>query len=277
MKDIFHENYQKIREQYGRIIHSLQIVSRELNVKFFLIGAQSRNVWSSHLKLNKRETRDIDYSVQLRDFSQWHKIVHKLTTKFGVIPDKDKPYRFKLDDQEFDLLPFGNFAENDEVILGDNSIVFSVLGFQDIANNGAVEFGNEWIVSLPGLCVLKLISYSEKSYQRIRDFEDFLFLLFNLTDIYGDSIYDDENFLNQLGNNIDIEIISANKLGCEMNSVIRENKTIRTTILKTLNKELGGLTIEEIIKEYKNGKYNSPEITKFRLIAELIRTIDISA
>ncbi|MBK6680698.1 MAG: hypothetical protein IPG53_12025 [Ignavibacteriales bacterium] len=60
MKNIFLQNYQKIREQYGSIIDALRITSEELGIKFFLIGAQSRNVWSSHLKMNKRETRDID-------------------------------------------------------------------------------------------------------------------------------------------------------------------------------------------------------------------------
>ena len=275
MKNIFLQNYQKIREQYGSIIDALRITSEELGIKFFLIGAQSRNVWSSHLKMNKRETRDIDYSVQLRDYSEWQTMREFHVNKFGVVPDLEKPYRFRLNDQEFDILPFGNFAENDEVFLGEKLRPFSVMGFQDIADKGATELGDNWIVTLPGLCVLKLISYSEKPAERSRDFGDFLFLLFNLTDIYADSIFDNEYFLNQMGNNIDIEIISAHKLANEMNEIIQDNNFIREKILEILNKELHGLNPDEIIAEYRNGKSNPPELTKFRLMVELIRTIGI--
>lgn len=275
MKNIFLKNYQKIREQYGSIIDALQITSEVLGIKFILIGAQSRNVWSSHLNRDKRETRDIDYSVQLRDYSEWQTMREYLVDNFGVVPDSKKPYRFKLNNQEFDILPFGNFIVNDEIILDDKLRPFSVMGFQDIADKGAIELGDNWIVTLPGLCVLKLISYSEKPDERSRDFDDFLFLLFNLTDIYGDSTYDDEDFLNQMGNGIDIEISSAHKLGNEMSDIIQQNNLIRKKILAVLNKELYGLHTDEIIAEYRNGKSNSQELTKFRLLVELIQTIDI--
>ncbi len=275
MKNIFLKNYQKIREQYGSIIDAQQITSEVLGIKFILIGAQSRNVWSSHLNRNKRETRDIDYFVQLRDYSEWQTMREYLVDNFGVVPDSKKPYRFKLNNQEFDILPFGNFIVNDEIILDDKLRPFSVMGFQDIADKGAIELGDNWIVTLPGLCVLKLISYSEKPDERSRDFDDFLFLLFNLTDIYGDSIYDDEYFLNQMRNGIDIEISSAYKLGNEMSDIIQQNNLIRKKILAVLNKELYGLHTDEIIAEYRNGKSNSQELTKFRLLVELIQTIDI--
>lgn len=186
MKNIFLQNYQKIKGQYGRIINALQITSEVLGIKFILIGAQSRNVWSSHLKMNKRETRDIDYSVQLRDYSEWQKLSEYLISEFGAEQEPEQPYRFKLDDQIFDIIPFGEFAQKREVVLGDNSMTLSVVGLKEVSEKGTEVIENNCIVSLPGLCILKLISYSEKPADRKRDFEDFEFLLSNLTDIYGD-------------------------------------------------------------------------------------------
>ena len=115
MKSIFQQNYQKIRNQYGNIIDALRRTGRELEVKFILIGAQSRDVWSSHLEMNKRETKDIDYSVQLKEFSDWQKLSEYLISEFGAEQDPELPYRFKLYDQIFDIIPFGEFAQNREV------------------------------------------------------------------------------------------------------------------------------------------------------------------
>lgn len=276
MKSIFQQNYQKIRNQYGNIIDALRRTGRELEVKFILIGAQSRDVWSSHIEMNKRETKDIDYSVQLKEFSDWQKLREYLISEFGAEQDPELPYRFKLYSQIFDIIPFGGFVQNDEVVLGDNSMKLSVVGLKEVADKGAIVFENDWIVSLPGLCILKLISYSEKPADRKRDFEDFEFLLSNLTDIYGDSIFDDEYFLERMGSNIDIEILCAGKLGTEMIDIINEKEHIRNQIINVLAKKLHGRQYDDIDAEYRSGKQESLEdITKYRLIAELRRSIDI--
>jgi predicted nucleotidyltransferase len=275
MKSIFQQNYQKIRDQYGNIIDALRKTGKELEVKFILIGAQSRDVWSSHLEMNKRETKDIDYSVQLKEFSDWQKLSEYLISEFGAEQDPELPYRFKLYDQIFDIIPFGGFVQNDEVVLGDNSMKLSVVGLKEVSEKGTEVIENYCIVSLPGLCILKLISYSERPADRKRDFEDFEFLLSNLMDIYGDSIFDDEYFLERMGGNIDIEILCAGKLGTEMIEIINENDHLLTQIIDVLAKELHGRQYDAVDQEYRNEKQDSLEdITKYRLLAELRRTID---
>ncbi|GAB1441870.1 hypothetical protein MASR2M39_07050 [Ignavibacteriales bacterium] len=275
MKNIFLQNYQKIREQYKSIIDALQETGNELEIKFILIGAQSRNVYSSHLEINKRETKDIDYSVQLKEISDWQKLSEYLVSEFGAEQDPELPYRFKLGDQIFDIIPFGEFAQNREVVLGDNSMKLSVVGLKEVSEKGTELIENNCIVSLPGLCILKLISYSEKPADRKRDFEDFEFLLSNLTDIYGDSIFDDEYFLERMGGNIDIEILCVSKLGTEMIEIINENDHLLTQIIDALAKELYGRQYDTVDQEYRNGKQDSLEdMTKYRLLAELRRTID---
>jgi hypothetical protein len=73
MKNIFQQNYQKIREQYGSIIDALQITGEELGIKFILIGAQSRNVWSSHLKMNNI---DIEITSAHKLGNEMSEIIH---------------------------------------------------------------------------------------------------------------------------------------------------------------------------------------------------------
>lgn len=67
-------NFDKIRNAYAPVFDALERVLQKIDVDFYLIGAQSRDVWTNHLDIEKRITRDIDYSVLIGDRGAWNEI-----------------------------------------------------------------------------------------------------------------------------------------------------------------------------------------------------------
>jgi predicted nucleotidyltransferase len=149
-------------------------------------------------------------------------------------------------------------------------MTISVAGFSEIATNAVTEMDGWQIVTIPGLCISKLISYSEKQGRRKKDFDDFIFLLENYSGIIGDSIFEDELFIEMISTHIDTEIAAANFLGREIKTIINHNIKIKTQLIDTLLKELGGYTTEEVLSNYKNGRDFDKDIAGLRLIIEVI-------
>lgn len=74
MSNIYRTNFEKIRESYQQIFDALERALIKFDVDFYLIGAQSRDVWTNHLNLTKRTTRDIDYFVYVKDRNVWNQL-----------------------------------------------------------------------------------------------------------------------------------------------------------------------------------------------------------
>jgi hypothetical protein len=58
-------NFDKVKAQYHLVFEVLEKAFTKFEIDFYLIDAQSRDVWTNHLPIDKRITRDIDYSVYI--------------------------------------------------------------------------------------------------------------------------------------------------------------------------------------------------------------------
>src|SRR5215469_18122468 len=116
MKNIYRTNFERIREVYKGIFEALERAFKKFDIDFYLIGAQSRDVWTNHLNLEKRTTRDIDYCVFIKDDVTWQSLVEYLVSTEGFTRDEKEPYRF-CHGEIVDLIPFGGIEQNGEVIL----------------------------------------------------------------------------------------------------------------------------------------------------------------
>ncbi|MEO8414322.1 MAG: hypothetical protein ABI472_11715 [Ginsengibacter sp.] len=61
-------NFDQVKEQYHFVVGILEKAFAKFEIDFYLIGAQSRDVWTNHLSIDKRLTRDIDYSVFIANY-----------------------------------------------------------------------------------------------------------------------------------------------------------------------------------------------------------------
>ena len=51
MMESYKENFEKIRELNSSVFSALERALKHLDVDFYLIGAQSRDVWTNHIEL----------------------------------------------------------------------------------------------------------------------------------------------------------------------------------------------------------------------------------
>lgn len=118
MSNIYKTNFDEVKEVYKGIFNALERALIKFEIDYYLIGAQSRDVWTNHLDLDKRTTRDIDYCVYVNERETWNKLTEYLVNKEGFKRDEKEPYRFYYDGI-VDLIPFGGIEENGEVILNN--------------------------------------------------------------------------------------------------------------------------------------------------------------
>jgi len=67
MKEAWQHNFERLRQNYQPVFDGLESALDKLVVDFYLIGAQSRDVWTAHLDIDHRVTKDIDYCVYVPD------------------------------------------------------------------------------------------------------------------------------------------------------------------------------------------------------------------
>ena len=272
MMKSYKENFEKIRELNSSVFSALERALKHLDVDFYLIGAQSRDVWTNHIELKgKRTTTDIDYLVYVKDRDSWNDLIDYLLKNEAFSRDKNLPYRF-YKEGTLDLIPFGGIEEDGEVLLDEPAMELSVIGCKEVTENASIAEGDFKIITLPGLCILKLVAYGEKPDHRAKDYSDFLFLLQNFHDIAGEElfhgVYDD-----LIEGNFELLISAARMLGRQLKPILQTNDELKGKILGVLQAKLSRFSMEAIEQMYAADK-NDSKVLEFKLIAETIQGIN---
>lgn len=265
-------NFKQIRQSNISVFEALERALKNIEVDFYLIGAQSRDVWINHLDLKeKRTTADIDYLVYIKDHNTWNELIKYLTKEENFKQDEKLPYRF-YQDGIVDLIPFGEIEEDGEVVLENLRTELSVVGCKEVAENETITEGYFKIIKLPGLCILKLIAYGEKPDNRAKDFDDYLFLVRNYHEIAGDELFMG-NYDDLIEDDFDLMAASARMLGRHLKPTLNSNESLKNKILSVLKGKLMKFKHEEIDEMYLVDKEDSTVI-RLKLISETIKGIN---
>lgn len=271
MRNIYKTNFEQIKNAYKNIFDALERALKLFDVDFYLIGAKSRDVWINHLDLNIRTTRDIDYSVFVKDRETWNQLTEYLINSEGFERDKKEPYRFYLG-EIVDLIPFGGLEENGEVVLDNPSTEISVFGCKEVTEEAIIMEGGYKVISLPGLCILKLIAWDEKPGIRNKDLEDFLFIMNNYSEIAGELLYEG-TYDDLIEGDFEMAVASARMLGRHMKPLLNKNLSLNTNITKILRTQLKGFEQKEIDEMYQFKEFNDKLVINMKLISEILKGI----
>lgn len=264
-------NFNQIRESNGPVFDALERALIKLGVDFYLIGAQSRDVWTNHLTLkDKRTTIDLDYLVYVKDKETWNELVEYLITHEKFQRNQELPYRFERDGI-VDLIPFGGMEQDDEVLLENPVTEISVFGCKEVVQNETVAEGHFNIITLVGLCILKLVAFDEKPDLRAKDFEDFLFVVSNYHAIAGDELYSGE-YDDLFNDSFELPLASARMLGRQMKSTVQTNARLKAKIENVLLKKLQGFTFMQVDEMYA-AEPKDKLIFRLKLMAETFKGI----
>ncbi|MGC9367896.1 MAG: hypothetical protein ACP5FK_12755 [bacterium] len=170
-----------------------------MQIPYFIIGAMVKDILFEHYHDIKstRITRDIDLGIRVQSWDEYNKL-----DGFLINSDKfeksSQMHRYKFHDIYIDIIPFGGIAENEEkIIWPDDERIMNTLGFKEVFKNSiSVRINEEPVLdikcpTIPGLTLLKLISWKDNYPYRKKDAEDLLFIIENYwhTDI-TDTLYD---------------------------------------------------------------------------------------
>src|SRR4030067_495231 len=199
----------KIDKPIVDTLHILKKLADSLGIPFFFIGAFARDLILKHGYgiEPRRKTGDIDLGVEVANWEQFDKLKESLiaTSQFSLTPDKQ---RLRCGTILIDILPFGPITDKDKKISWppEHEIIMSMVGFDEAYEHSiTVRLSSDpdldiKLASLPGLVIMKLISWKEKYPNRKRDAEDLLIIM-NKYEETGNSerLYEEDFFLLQRG------------------------------------------------------------------------------
>jgi len=174
------------------LFEALSEAAGSLEVPFFVVGATARDlIFELGYGLpSKRATLDKDFGLRVASWGEYEKLKESLLTSGQFKQDKEVQrlrYRGEL---LVDVLPFGEIADAKGEIRWppDEDVVMSTLGFED-AYRAVLEVRvrarpplDILVASTPGLTIMKLIAWADRSNDRQRDAGDLAYILENYLD-----------------------------------------------------------------------------------------------
>jgi len=254
----------KIEKPIVDALYLLKRIADSFGIPFFVVGAFSRDLI---LKYGygiepRRKTGDIDLGVEVANWEQFEKLKESLieTGQFCLTPEK---HRLRCGTILIDILPFGPITDKNKKISWppEHEIVMSMVGFEE-----AYEYSLTFrlssdpeldikLASLPGLAIMKLVSWKEKCPDRKRDAEDLL-LIMNKYEEAGNTerLYEEDLPLLQ-EERFDTKFAGARLLGRDM-AKISNPKTL--------------LVIKEILDA------ETEDMSRYKLVSDMIKEAGMS-
>jgi len=176
----------KIEKPIVDALYLLKRIADSFGIPFFVVGAFSRDLILKHGYgiEPRRKTGDIDLGVEVANWEQFEKLKESLiaTSQFCLTPEK---HRLRCGTILIDILPFGPITDKDKKISWppEHEIIMSMVGFEEAYQYSIiVRLSSDpeldiKLASLPGLAVMKIISWKEKYPDRKRDAEDLLLIM----------------------------------------------------------------------------------------------------
>lgn len=239
------------------VLQLVEKVASELGILYVVIGATARDLVLHHYYGAKiqRATQDIDYAIQVADWSAFSALTEALIKK-GCEATK-MAHRFKSPTGGIvDIVPFGAVEDEQATIAwppaGD--IKMTVLGLEEaLATSIRVSLTEGAELEIPvttpiGLTILKLIAWTERPPElRIKDAQDLVYILDSYERIPAvqDECYGDADLMG--GYEWDINLGAAEILGRSVRDVLQPRTT--ELLSQLFDDGTGKLTLENLVED----------------------------
>jgi predicted nucleotidyltransferase len=224
------------------------------NIPYYLIGASAiaLELLKKGIKPS-RGTKDIDFAIMISTMDQYNQLGDSLVQNgFNRVK---APYTFYSEEYNvvIDILPFGEVEEQDTVQFTKRNSDLHVLGFKEVLEDTEkVEIENIIvnIPPLPGMLILKLVSWSDRPEERENDLADILRIIEHYFDhnyeeileFHNDTFTDIEEF--------DAILISAKVLGRKARAILLKSEVLRNRILNVISTNLNDKQESKIARDW---------------------------
>jgi len=248
MKNISFNISGKIDQDTIDVLRALKEAADSLNIAFFIVGATARDIILQHCYnvIPRRMSLDVDIGVKVADWDQFDKLFKTLLS-FPDFTESREKQRIILKNRPIDIVPFGPIANKEKRVIWppEHEIFMSVLGFEEAYEYSiVVRLDNDPVLdihlpTLPGLVIMKLISWDEKYPERRKDAEDILFIMDNYERAgIRDRLYESEQPLLE-DSEFDLKVAGIRLLGRDLAHIADQDT------LKKVNEILDNETGEQ--------------------------------
>lgn len=186
MSNILFDLSGKIDQQTVTTLSIVKKVADALHIPFFIIGASARDFILKHCYgiESRRMTMDIDLGIEVESWEQFNKLTESLLST-PKISSVTKPQKFRCDSNFFDIIPFGKITDKNRRISWppEHEIFMNMLGFKEAYENSITVRLSSFpeldikLPTLPGLALMKIISWKEQFPERKKNAEDLLLIM----------------------------------------------------------------------------------------------------
>jgi len=235
----------KLNSEDRELLVGVKKGADKFGVSFFIIGASARDFVLQYCYdiVPIRATEDIDIGVMVYSWKQFNDLKKYLLENEGF-SETARVERVKYKNVYLDIVPFGGIEGKGKTFRwpANPEKVMKTMGFEEAYKYSIdirIDQKRDIIIkvsSLPGLAVMKLISWKDRYPDRKRDAEDVLTIMNNYeyTDIYN-RLYDKEMDLIKKEDH-DVGTASIRLLGKDMRKV--SNDRTKNEIIKILDNNL---------------------------------------
>jgi predicted nucleotidyltransferase len=248
-----------------------EVVQRH-QLPYYLIGANAiaLKLLQQGIKPN-RGTKDIDFAIMVSSFDEYDSIKKGLMEKgFNKVEFPYTLYHTQYN-VAIDLLPFGKIEEQYTEDFHKREVDIVVLGFRETLEEAEeISLTEPLVVKVPplhGMCILKLIAWSDRPEHRGTDLED----IYHIIHLYFENAYDEilEVHPDLLDREpFDEKMIAARVLGRKIAPILEKSEAVKKRIFNVLDKNIRA-TDRSRIAEHWARKYDLEVDYALQLLTEL--------
>ncbi len=229
------------------ILKTVIPVFEKERIEYFIVGAFARDIGlltAGHNQPPARKTKDIDLAVMVGSHDEYDRLITRLLKNPDLQPHPSEPYRLLFKEAyEVDLLPFGEISNPDGSVK-IQTFELNMPGFESVFPDSKTVDTEEGLEikfsSLPGVVLLKLLAFDDRSHERAKDIRDIDYILKNFYFLFVEQIIASSEDLIDLYQNEDTifdELVSAHFIGRELGGLLKTNSALKKRILSILKKE----------------------------------------
>jgi predicted nucleotidyltransferase len=246
MNNISHNLSGKLDSSLVEVLWVVNEVATSLSIPFFVIGATARDILFEYCYCvrSSRSTRDLDIGIKVADWGEFRRLSAGLIGS-GKFKETREPHAFLVGSYRVDIIPFGEISGQRKTISWppEHEVLMSIEGFQDayesaitlhLSDNPDLDVK---LPTIPGMALMKIISWHDRYPERSKDAEDLLFLMDHYAEAGNEErLYEKETELLQ-AEGFDETLAGIRLLGRDM-ATIASNAT-RETLSSILKAEVG--------------------------------------
>jgi predicted nucleotidyltransferase len=239
--------------QYKDLLTALETGLKKFDIDYYILGGIAKEIWMSdiHGIAPGRVTNDLDIAILMSSRHEYEELRNYLIGQCGFQEVKDIWHRLEYAGAVVDLLPFTKLSGAEQVVSDGTGYISTTFPGLDIVFENAVtplrieESGEYKVSTLPGIVVLKLLSWSDDKASRNKDIEDVIEIMVHFFDMWNEEIY--VNHLDLFGkDDPNMNIVSAEVLGREIKKILPSDSNAYQKIHAILSENTRDVHTSEI-------------------------------